>query len=148
MAESFSLTEIRGDLFSTASAESLAHCISKDCRLGAGIAKLFKQKFGRITELKQMGTDVGGVSPIRLSPFGGRYVYHLVTKEKYFHKPSYESLRSSLVAMRDHATKNDIKRISMPKLGCGLDKLEWPKVLDIIHEVFTETTLQIKVYVL
>ena len=42
-----------GDLFSTPEDESLAHCISEDCRMGAGIAVLFKKKFGGVDELKE-----------------------------------------------------------------------------------------------
>ena len=146
MAETFELTEMKGDLFSAPRSFSLAHCISKDCRLGAGIAKLFKQKFGRVDELVKMGTSVGGVSPLSIGPFGGKFVYNLVTKEKYFHKPTYASLRSSLEAMRDHAVQHKVKEIAMPKIGCGLDKLEWVKVVEVIKEVFAETSIHIRVY--
>ena len=141
----FQITEIKGDLFSAPSSSSLAHCISKDCRLGAGIAKIFRQKFGRVDELTRMGTDVGGVSPLKLGPFGSKFVYNLVTKEKYNHKPSYDTLRSSLEAMRAHAAAHGVKEIAMPKIGCGLDKLEWSKVSSVIQEVFAHTFIQIRV---
>lgn len=42
-----------GNLFSCPVDEALAHCISEDCRMGAGIAVIFKQKFGRVGELKE-----------------------------------------------------------------------------------------------
>ena len=145
-ASRFQLTEIKGDLFTSPSTASLAHCISKDCRLGAGIAKIFRQKFGRIDELMKMGTEVGGVSPLKLGPFGSKFVYNLVTKEKYNHKPTYDSLRDSLVAMRTHAVVNGVKAIAMPKIGCGLDKLEWKRVSLLIQEVFSDTSIQITVY--
>jgi hypothetical protein len=48
--------EIHGDLFSAASNVSLAHCVSKDMAMSKGIAKLFRDKFGRINELKKQGT--------------------------------------------------------------------------------------------
>lgn len=31
----------------------MAHCISEDCRMGAGIAVLFKQKFKGVERLKE-----------------------------------------------------------------------------------------------
>lgn len=31
----------------------MAHCISEDCRMGAGIAVTFKQKFKGVQELKE-----------------------------------------------------------------------------------------------
>ena len=146
MAENFILTEVKGDLFSAPPSSSLAHCISKDCRLGKGIAKLFKQKYGRIDELMRMGTQVGGVSPLRIGPIGSKFVYNLVTKEKYYQKPTYDSLKKSLEAMRDHAVQHHVKEVAMPKIGCGLDQLDWPKVLETIKDVFGETPIHVRVY--
>lgn len=45
------LKEVTGDLFSCPPTDSLAHCISEDCRMGKGIAVLFKEKFGGVNEL-------------------------------------------------------------------------------------------------
>lgn len=45
------LQYVKGDLFSCPSTHSLAHCISMDCRMGAGIAVLFKKKFEGVEEL-------------------------------------------------------------------------------------------------
>ena len=50
--------EVNGDLFSAPCSSSLAHCISRDCKLGAGIAKTFRQQFGKIEELKNMEVEV------------------------------------------------------------------------------------------
>ncbi len=41
----------RGDLFTCPANDALAHCISEDCRMGAGIAVLFKKTFGGVDEL-------------------------------------------------------------------------------------------------
>lgn len=42
-----------GDLFSCPEDESLAHCISEDCRMGKGVAVAFKNRFKGVDELKQ-----------------------------------------------------------------------------------------------
>ena len=34
----------------------------------------------------------------------------------------------------------------MPKIGCGLDGLAWPKVKDIIKEIFYNDVVSIVVY--
>lgn len=47
----FQIKCVKGDLFSCPQTDSLAHCISEDCRMGAGIAVLFKKKFGGVQEL-------------------------------------------------------------------------------------------------
>ncbi len=36
----------KGDIFSSPSQETLAHCVSTDCAYGAGIAVTFKDKYG------------------------------------------------------------------------------------------------------
>ena len=53
--QGFQLNEVYGDLFGCAETDSLAHCVSKDMRMGKGIAVLFKKKFGGMDELKKQG---------------------------------------------------------------------------------------------
>ena len=45
---------IKGDLFTCSNNASLAHCISRDLAMGKGIAKLFKEKFGNVKQLRRM----------------------------------------------------------------------------------------------
>jgi len=139
----FTLKEVRGDLFSAPSKESLCHCISRDYKLGKGIAKLFRDKFGRIDELKESDARVGGLAVLK---DGKRYIYNLVTKEKYSDKPSYESLRKSLEEMKVHCLAHGVESISMPRIGCGLDSLSWPAVRTLIKNVFQLETVRITVY--
>uniref|UniRef100_A0A8D0E611 O-acyl-ADP-ribose deacylase 1 n=1 Tax=Salvator merianae TaxID=96440 RepID=A0A8D0E611_SALMN len=77
-----------------------------------------------------------------------RYVYYLITKHKYSHKPTYDNLQKSLEAMKLHCLKNSVTCISMPKIGCGLDRLEWSKVSTMIEEIFEDTDINITVYIL
>lgn len=77
---------------------------------------------------------------------GDRFVYYLVTKEQVYHKPTYPVLKASLEAMRDHCVKNRVQTVSMPRIGCGLDGLQWTKVADLIQEVFRDTNMTINVY--
>lgn len=141
----FRLEEKKGDLFTCPSTCSLAHCISEDVRMGKGIAVLFKKKFGGVEEIKKQGVKPGGVAVLER---GGRYIYYLVTKVKYSNKPTYDSLRSSLEAMRDHCLKHQVKQLAMPRIGCGLDLLKWNEVHLILVETFHETDICITVYTL
>ena len=45
-----------------------------------------------------------------------------MSKAKYSDFPTYENLRQTLVFMKQHAIKNQVGHIAMPKIGCGLDK--------------------------
>ena len=71
-----------------------------------------------------------------------------VTKVRYFHKPTYETLRSSLCALRDHCVSSEVRKLCMPRIGCGLDKLKWERVVAVIQEVFADVDMAITVYYL
>ncbi|XP_056589215.1 ADP-ribose glycohydrolase OARD1 [Triplophysa dalaica] len=137
------LEYMSGDLFTCSVTDALAHCISEDCRMGKGIAVLFKRKFGGVEELLAQGKHPGQCAVLKRS---GRFVYYLITKQKYNQKPTYDTLKNSLATMREHCLANRVKKICMPRIGCGLDKLEWSKVSSIITEVFQNTDVSITVY--
>ena len=143
LSSGFCLLEVRGDLFSAPSSSSLCHCVSRDFRLGKGIAKLFRDKFGRIDELKSSGARVGEVAVLKEKK---RFIYNLVTKEVYSGKPTYDTLRRSLEEMKDHAHTNGVSSISMPLIGCGLDGLSWPAVRTLVKNVFLKENITITVY--
>ncbi|KAK8407578.1 hypothetical protein O3P69_002264 [Scylla paramamosain] len=142
-SEGFAITEVRGDLFTCSDDTSLAHCISQDVRMGKGIAAHFKTKFGGVQELAEQGKKPGDVAILKR---GQRHIYYLVTKERYWHKPTYLSLRSSLEAMKKHALEHDVAAIAMPRIGCGLDGLVWDRVRDILTDIFKDTDIKISVY--
>lgn len=47
--------QVIGDLFSCSDKSSMAHCISADCRMGKGIAVLFKKRFPGLNDLWKQG---------------------------------------------------------------------------------------------
>ena len=38
--------------------------------------------------------------------------------------------------MKTHMEKNNITKLAMPRIGCGLDKLDWSIVKNLISDVF------------
>jgi O-acetyl-ADP-ribose deacetylase (regulator of RNase III) len=102
--------------------------------MGKGIALLFKKRFGGVDELRAQRKHTGDVAVLQPSP--GRFVYYLVTKPRYMDKPTLEDLTSSLMAMRAHCTQNNVKHVAMPRIGCGLDRLDWTKVKPLISNIF------------
>lgn len=141
----FELKIVRGDLFKEPDNHvSLAHCVSRDLKMSKGIAKLFRSKFGRVQDLEKAKADIGEVAVLDIGP--NRFTYNMVTKAKYSDFPTYESLRRSLTATKEHALQNNVKHVAMPKIGCGLDKLNWNAVRTLIKNVFLETDIKITVY--
>jgi len=135
------LLEVKGDLFS--SSDCLAHCVSEDLEMGKGIATSFRDKFGQVDVLKSQKRKPGQVAYISVS---GRYIFYLITKQKYFEKPKYSTLYESLVELRDLCIKYGITDVSVPKIGCGLDKLDWNMVKMYLNSIFKDTPIAITVY--
>ncbi|MCH5203613.1 MAG: macro domain-containing protein [Oscillospiraceae bacterium] len=140
--------EVRGDLFAyEGTGEStLVHCIASDFALGAGIAKVFA-KMGVKRELcEKYPKEWNGRGYCLMTDTNGVKTANLVTKQSSFGKPTLETLKQALEDFRDKA--EDIHRIAMPKIGCGLDKLKWEDVRELIQEVFADTDKVITVYYL
>lgn len=75
----------------------------------------------------------------------GRFIYYLITKDYSHKKPTYNSLTSAIIKLRDFIVKHSIKKLAIPRIGCGLDKLYWPKVKNIIKCAFLGVGCLIKV---
>ena len=139
--------EVR-DLFSVPDDYYLAHCISADFGMGKGIAVEFNKRFDMKHILRTKYPDYVNQfhRQKRLSDciLEGR-VFNLITKERYFEKPTYNTLTGALRKMKALCQSENIHKIAMPIIGCGLDRLEWDKVSRIIKDVFQEEDIEILV---
>ena len=121
-----------------------AHCISRDYALGAGIAVEFDKRYdmrNRLLKLAKEKPETLDEKSIEVEN-----VFNLITKEKYWQKPSYKSLEESLLEMKEKLSKNkNIKKLVMPKIGCGLDRLSWDKVEPMVQELFKDLDIEIVV---
>jgi hypothetical protein len=130
--------EIKLNLFAVHETYYLAHCIAEDARMGAGIAVDFTKNFPEIKSLRKMKLSSGTCVKV------GR-VLNLITKRKSSGKPHYISLESSLKDCLKICEKEKIKKLAMPKIGCGLDGLQWGKVREMIKEIFKDSDIEILV---
>lgn len=128
------------DLFTVPQGYYLAHCISADFALGAGIAKKFDEVYNMRYKLFRNYDyyDFIGGEALMVDN-----VFNLVTKSQCYDKPTYSALREALEDMRDQMNACDITKLAMPKIGCGLDRLQWDKVYDIICDVFKDIDVDI-----
>ncbi len=138
------LKEIHGDLFTNSDpTSSLAHCVAKDLGMGKGIATFFKKKYGGIDELRSQDLQVGSVGVLERN---GRYIYYLITKSRSSGHPTLSDLKHSLIEMKNHAIDNGVTMISMPRIGAGLDKLNWSDVKQMLFDVFKGTGIKIRIF--
>lgn len=136
------------DLFSVSEDYYLAHCISADFGMGKGIVVEFNKRFNMKNTLQTKYPDfINQWTHNRWfyqCILEGR-VFNLITKERYFHKPTYDSLYGSLLIMKRLAIQNGVTKIAMPTIGCGLDRLNWDVVKYYIRQVFSDTDIEILV---
>ncbi|MEK3706581.1 macro domain-containing protein [Paenibacillus sp. FSL R7-0198] len=131
--------ERQQDLFELGDEYTLAHCISADARMGKGIAVQFRERFGLENlqeQAKQEPLEIGRCYPV------GRTL-NLVTKAKFSNKLTYQSLTNAVESMRDVCVMEGITKLAMPRIGCGLDRLKWEKVSQIIQKTFADTDVEI-----
>ena len=136
------------DLFSVSNDYYLAHCISSDYALGAGIAVEFNKRFDMRRKLNEkMPNCWTFMKKHNIDGFciTVDYVLNLVTKERYWHKPTYKSIEDALKSMRQACKSYGIKKVAMPMIGCGLDRLQWYKVSEIINKTFENEDIEILV---
>ena len=135
--------EVR-DLFAVPQGYYLAHCISHDFALGAGIAKQFTEVYNMRKKLNKFYGFSRSVGEAYLVD----NVFNLITKERYFEKPTYGSLTKCLKDMKDQMSDLMISKLAIPQIGCGLDRLNWENVKAIIEEIFNDTDVEILVCIL
>lgn len=139
----------KGNLFELSNKTYMfAHCISLDCEMGAGIAKEFDKKYSGMKSyckrvVSENHLDYPCIIPYYKSE--SKKVLNLVTKNKYWNKPTYESITKTIEEMAYLCRTSNIKYLAIPKIGCGLDKLSWPKVKEIIEENFNDLDIEIRV---
>lgn len=142
--------EEKGDLFEMRG-YSLAHCISEDCAMGAGIAVVFNKKFKGMKSycqwvLRENNLSFPCVIPLTVSYNNyDIFIFNLVTKKAYYEKPTYITITKTIEDMAFMCQKFNIKKLAMPKIGCGLDRLQWGKVREIIKESFKNMDIEIVV---
>ena len=115
---------------------SIGHCISADARKSKGFADFLSHRIpGLRSTCRQAKLFMGQVFAFWDST-GKRYIYNLVTKERFCDKLNLSTLSKTLEAMKIHASTNGVSAIAVPKLGCGLDQMNWQEVVKLLRDIF------------
>ena len=67
---------------------------------------------------------------------GKRFIYNLVTKQRFCDKPDLSTLSKTLEATNTYACTNGVSTNAIPKFGCGLDQMNWQEVVKLLREIF------------
>lgn len=130
-----------GDVFEhITDATPLVQCISADYALGAGIAKTVEQRFKVKKSLRAWGT----YKCLDCLKVGN--VINLVTKEKYWNKPTYITFSNSLKLLYILCRQKNIETVVMPQIGCGLDRLDWNVCKQYIQDILVKNGISVQVW--
>lgn len=144
-----------GNLFDYQDEYYLAHCIASDFGMMGGIAKQFVDKMDMRRKLISWAdlhkTKLAIISsliyPSRPELVGTSVLvdntFNLITKTWTHEQPLYEDLAKSLLDMKNQIQKFKIKKLAMPKIGCGIDGLSWMVVSALITMIFKDLDIEI-----
>lgn len=133
------IIEINEDLFNQSrDGVYFAHCISGDAGMGAGIAIDMRAEFGLIDL-----TIEASIEPFKVGScveYNG--VLNLITKPNYWDKPTNSTMEDALTAMRYVVVRKEIEKIVMPRIGAGLDRLDWEATKNTIERLYKDIDIE------
>lgn len=147
-----------GDLFTNIGKAYLLHTISADLRLGAGIAREFDRRLDMRSSIKkQIEIAENEFLPnINYPVYLVNETFNVVTKKFYYQKPTLESFKRGLGALRtmvswykaeDNYYRLKYNKICMPLIGCGLDKMDPNTVIPLI-DLYLGDLIDYEIYIL
>ena len=127
---------------------SIGHSLSEDARISKGFADFSSHRIlGLRSACRKAKLFMGQVYPFWDST-GKRYIYNLVTKERFCDKPNLSTLSKTIEAMKVHASTSGVSTIAIPKIGCGLDQMNWQELVKLLRVSFAYVDIQTVVYTL
>ncbi|KAL4088948.1 hypothetical protein QTP88_024026 [Uroleucon formosanum] len=111
--------------------------------MSRGLALEFNRRFGHTDVLKGQQKRIIEIAQLEHE---GQKLLYLITKEKCFQKPMYENLYKTLQTLRSKTEQELISHIAMPRIGCGLDQLDWDTVKAMIKYVFKGSRIKIVIH--
>ncbi|KAL4100697.1 hypothetical protein QTP88_020731 [Uroleucon formosanum] len=137
------IVERTGDLFSVDAGISLAHCVSADFKSRKGIAFEFRNRFGKVNELRRQKCQITEIATINVN---NHQVFYIITKEFFWQKASYEILFQSIQNLKSICVKYKVTQLASPRLGCDLDGLKWEVVRNMLRYIFRDSPVYIQIY--
>lgn len=146
------LREVAGDLFDPGwGLEALAHGVNCQGVMGAGIAVMFRDSLPAMYEEYKHRCQKELIQPgdiMTWASWKAPLVYNLATQNRPGADASLDAVRDSVRRMLLDAELRGIKRVGMPRIGCGIGGLKWDDVRLILAECATGSPVDILVVTL
>ena len=125
---------------------SKGHCISAKDKMSKEFADLLSQRIPRLRDTCRRTKLLSGQTFPFWDRVGNGYIQNLVTRTKYSEKSNLPTLSLTLEETKSHARLYAIPTIGIPKLGCGLDQMNWQEVVKLLEDIFAYSNIRIVVY--
>ena len=133
----------------------IVYTVSKDWAMSKGFALMLCKKFPDLRQHCKWQVEVNDRNGNTINqnvlqyiaPSLGHQIFSLITKEKYISKPTMEGITTALFELHNILLKQNISCIAMPKIACGLDKMDCSEISALLYNVFNSSGIKIYVYV-
>lgn len=129
---------IEGDLFSIP-AKAIGHGVNCKGVMGAGIAKVMRQRFPEMYEAYKEECRSGRLKPGGFFPWydeaSDLWIYNIASQDKPGPDATLNWLAEGAADSLDHANNLGIAAINLPQIGCGIGGLEWDDVERVLHQI-------------
>ena len=133
---------VEGSVFEAPEGVALAHCVSADLAMSAGIAVQFVKRWPDI----RSGSSRSEPGSLHVHSSTRGYIFNLITKERFDDKPSLEDFRKSIVALKSKMQALNIKTLAVPELGSGRERLNLSEVIHVLQSILVEAGIGIIMY--
>ena len=126
---------------------AIVHTVSKDCAMSKGFALMLYKKFHDLREHCKWQVEVNDRDGNTINqnvlqyiaPILGHQIFSLITKENYNSRLTLESITTALIELCNILLTQNIRCIAMPKIACGLDKMDWSEISALPYNVFNSS---------
>lgn len=147
--ENFHLIHKIGSLMDSPPDLPIIHAVSEDGEFGAGLSKQIEEVYSVKKEFRekvQKYKESRGNCPLVAVKRDKRTIINVITKKRYFDKPTPMEVKRSLEDLKRWLDFFKIKEWCLPEFSCGRDQLDYDKVIDFITEIFGKSEMTIYMY--
>jgi hypothetical protein len=141
------IIEQNGNILDVMKDHFIAHAISGDFTLGAGVAKIINENFGATQTdscydnlVEALNDNYEASDNFTVSNAGETFliekVFNIVVKDFWRDRINENNLFLALMDLRRQCEDKNIDTLYMPKICCGREKMDWNKVKGLIENAF------------
>jgi len=125
------ITVGKGSIFDSG-ADAIVNAVNCVGVMGAGLAKVFKEKYPHMNEQYEVKCRLGllrpGILDIYVIDSTPKYIINFPTKDHWKNPSEINYIHSGIAELLFISWKWKLNSVAIPALGCGLGGLDWKDV--------------------